>query len=80
MIWNVSDNYSKSEGGLDIYLTVDIKLQVALENILDNSKKYYDSKEVLGLIMEPNSSSILAIASRPNFDLNNYIVSYTKKK
>ena len=71
-ISNVSDNYSKSEGGLDIYLTVDIKLQVALENILDNSKKYYDSKEVLGLIMEPNSSSILAIASRPNFDLNNY--------
>ena len=66
------DKYNSSVGGLDIYLTIDIKLQVALENIMENASLYYDSKEVMGLIMEPNTSRILAIASRPNFEIDNY--------
>ncbi len=71
-ISNISDTYTESTNGADIYLTIDIKLQVALENIMENAMDYYDSKEVLGLIMNPETSEILSIASRPTFDIENY--------
>jgi len=71
-ISNKSNEYKESNSGLDIYLTIDIKLQVALENVVDNARELYDSDETMGLIMRPNTSEILAICSRPNFDLSNY--------
>ena len=71
-ISNKSNEYKESNSGLDIYLTIDIKLQVALENVVDNARELYDSEETMGLIMRPNTSEILAICSRPNFDLSNY--------
>ena len=69
---NISDSYTDSEGGIDIYLTINIDLQVSLENVMDNAMKYYDCEETIGLLMNPNNSSILAISSRPNFDIYNY--------
>lgn len=69
---NKSNEYKESNSGLDIYLTIDIKLQVALENVVDNARELYDSEETMGLIMRPKTSEILAICSRPNFDLSNY--------
>ena len=69
---NISDSYTDSNGGIDIYLTINIDIQVALENVLDNAMKYYDCEEAIGLLMNPKNSSILAIASRPNFDIINY--------
>lgn len=71
-ISNIADKYSESSGGVDIYLTINIDIQVALENILDNAVKEYSSEETFGLVMHPKTSQVLAIASRPNFDLVNY--------
>lgn len=69
---NLDDSYTKSSGGVDIYLTIDIEVQMALETVLNNAMLLYDSEETLGLMMDPNTSEIIAIASRPNFDLVNY--------
>ncbi len=71
-ITNISDSYTESNGGVDIYLTINIDIQIALENILDNAVKEYSSEETFGLVMDPDTSKVLAIASRPNFDLVNY--------
>ncbi len=71
-ISNIADKYTESSGGVDIYLTINIDIQLALENILDNAVNEYSSEETFGLVMKPNTSQVLAIASRPNFDLVNY--------
>lgn len=65
-------NYSSPSRGIDLYLTIDIDVQIVLERVLDNAVAQYDPDEVFGLIMHPQTSEIIAMASRPNFDLVNY--------
>ena len=69
---NLDDSYTSSSGGVDIYLTIDIDVQLALEGVLDNAVRLYDSEESLGLMLNPKTSEVIAICSRPNFDLVNY--------
>lgn len=69
---NIGDSYSSPSKGLDLYLTIDIDMQIALERILDNSESQYKCAEAMGLIMNPNTSEIYAMSSRPDFELNNY--------
>lgn len=69
---DLKDTYQDSYGGFDLYLTINIDMQIALEKALDNAVLEYDSQETLGLMMNPKTSEIQAIASRPNFDIVNY--------
>ena len=69
---NLTGTYTKSEQGFDIYLTIDIDIQLTLERVLDNAMALYEPEEILGLVMDPKTSQVLAMASRPNFDLINY--------
>lgn len=71
-IGNLTGNYTVPSSGLDLYLTVDIDIQITLERLMDNALSYYDSEEIIGLVMKTKTSEVLAIASRPNFDLVNY--------
>lgn len=65
-------NYQAPNRGLDLYLTIDLDIQIVLERVLDNAMERYQPDEILALVMHPKTSEILAIASRPNFDLINY--------
>lgn len=69
---NLTGSYTKSGQGFDLYLTIDIDIQLTLERVLDNAMALYDPEEVFGLVMDPMTSEVLAMASRPNFDLKNY--------
>lgn len=69
---NLTGDYTSSGSGFDLYLTIDIDIQLTLERVLDNAMAFYDPIEALGLVMDPNTSEVLAMASRPNFDLRNY--------
>jgi len=69
---NLTGSYTAPTSGFDLYLTIDIDIQLTLERILDNAAALYDPVEVFGLVMNPKTSEILAMASRPNFDLINY--------
>lgn len=71
-IGDLTGEYTTPSSGLDLYLTVDIDIQITLERLMDNALAYYDSKEIIGLVMKPKTSEVLAIASRPNFDLVDY--------
>lgn len=68
----LKDTYKDSSGSFDLYLTIDIDVQIALEKALDNACLLYDSEETLGLMLNPKNSQVIAIASRPNFDIINY--------
>lgn len=58
--------------GFSIQLTIDLKIQQILERELKNAFQKYSSESIYGIAMDPNNGEILAIASYPSFDLNNY--------
>ena len=47
-------------------------MQIALERMLDNADEQYMPKESIGIIMNPNTSEIYAMSSRPTYDINKY--------
>ena len=56
--------------GADIYLTIDSELQFFLEKELKKSVKKFSAHSALGLILNPETGEILAIANVPSFNLN----------
>ncbi len=58
--------------GLDIHLTIDASLQLQLETEIYAAWVADNSKQVSALIMDPSNGEILAWASVPGYDANNY--------
>ncbi|MCA9383177.1 penicillin-binding protein 2, partial [Candidatus Dojkabacteria bacterium] len=62
----------ESRPGDTIYTTIDKVLQQKLEQKLEEGYKQYDAKSVTGIIMDPKTGKILAMANYPDYDPNNY--------
>ncbi len=83
---NIIDKYVETEPvpGKDIYLTIDIDVQIAAEEGLkeniDYVNKTYGADSESGAIVavNPNDGSIIAIASYPTFDLSTYNRDYSE--
>lgn len=58
--------------GQDIHLTIDVNLQTRAEEILENLIKKFEAVAGAVIIQKPNSGEILALANKPDFNLNNY--------
>ncbi len=67
-----SDDYAPASRGLDMELTIDLHLQEILEREFDNAVAKYSPDQMIGLIMNPNTGEILAMASRPTYEPENY--------
>ncbi|MEX2580388.1 MAG: penicillin-binding protein 2 [Verrucomicrobiales bacterium] len=57
--------------GKDVYLTIDMALQSVVERELDAVIDKYRPEKVSAIWMDPSSGEVLAMASRPHFDLTN---------
>lgn len=75
---NLAEVYEAPTSGIDINLTIDLDLQLAAENEVDNAMTKYDAEGAMIIAMDPNTGEILAMASRPTFDSNNYQNSSTE--
>ena len=53
-----------------MHLTVDLGLQSIVEEEIDAAMKEYSPQKATIILMRPQTGEILAIANRPNFDLN----------
>ena len=69
---NLAEKYEEPQDGINMTLTINYDIQAALERELDNALIKYNPDQALGLVMDPNSGEILAIASRPTFSPSNY--------
>ena len=58
---------------MNLTLTIDLDIQLAIEKELDNAITKYNPEHALILVMDPKSGEILAMASRPTFDANDYL-------
>jgi cell division protein FtsI/penicillin-binding protein 2 len=56
--------------GYEVQLTIDLNLQTIVENEIDAAVREYHPKKASIILMRPQTGEILAMANRPNFDLN----------
>ncbi|MDQ2866913.1 MAG: penicillin-binding protein 2 [Verrucomicrobiota bacterium] len=56
--------------GYNVHLTVDLNLQNIVENEIDAAMREYSPQKATIILMRPQTGEILAMANRPNFDLN----------
>ncbi len=58
--------------GVSLVLTIDKNYQQILEEELNDGVKKYGGKSAVGIIMDPNTGEILALANSGGFDPNDY--------
>lgn len=63
--------YVQGVAGDDITLTINSKIQIILERILSKAYEEQKAKAVTGIVMDAKLGKVLAISSKPSFDLNN---------
>ncbi len=68
----LSQKYEQPQAGMNITLTINYKLQEALERELDNAINMYNPDGAWGIMMDPNTGEVLAMASRPTFSPLHY--------
>ena len=69
---SLPETYVSPTSGSNVTLTIDLDIQLSLENELMNAYKKYDAEGAIGIVMNPKSGEILAISSIPSFNPANY--------
>lgn len=65
-----SSSLQPPRAGLNVQLTLDMGLQAIVEEELDAALKEYEAPRGAVMILDPKTGDLLAMASRPHFDLN----------
>jgi cell division protein FtsI (penicillin-binding protein 3) len=60
-----------ARNGCQVRLTIDLNLQNIVENEIDAAMQQFHPKKATIILMRPQTGEVLAMANRPNFDLNN---------
>lgn len=78
----ISDDYStyvEAQNGNDVYLTLDVNIQSIVEQYIGKAVEAGKCEYAGGIIMEPSTGNILAMASYPNYNLNEPFVPNTEE-
>lgn len=60
------------DDGADVRLTIDYNVQRALEQRLGEARERYSARSAQGIIVRPSTGEVIAMATVPAFDPNNY--------
>lgn len=69
---NISEIYEEPINGQDISLTIDLDVQLSLENELLQAYNKYNAEKAIGIVMKAKTGEIIAMSSIPSFDPSNY--------
>lgn len=72
LISDLTSYYNSAAAGADVYLTIDLNIQLILERLLDNAFVKYNYDEAIMIAVNPKTSEVLGMASRPTFNPENY--------
>lgn len=67
---NEDDRYLAPKHGLSLRLTIDMRLQAIVEQELDKGMRHFRARKGCMIVVNPKNGDILAMVSRPAFDLN----------
>lgn len=67
---NEDDRYMAPKHGLNLKLTIDMRLQTIVEQELDRGMRHFRAKRGCMIVADPHTGDILAMVSRPAFNLN----------
>ena len=68
----LSEIYEEPIKGKDLYLTIDLDVQLSLENALKNAYMKYNAEGAIGIVMKAKTGEILAMTSLPSFNPSEY--------
>lgn len=64
--------YTPPRGGHHVYLTIDAAIQRKLEQSIDAALEFAEAPRGMGMLLDPVTGAVLAMAYRPAFDPNHY--------
>ncbi len=67
---HIDDRYLPARPGLNVQLTIDMRIQSIVEEELDRGLREFESPRGCIIVVDPKTGDILAMASRPSFNLN----------
>ncbi len=56
--------------GRNVHLTIDLVIQASLEQALEAAVTQYNAKSASGVVVDPQTGEVLALANLPTYDLN----------
>lgn len=71
-IYDVGCSSLPATPGHDVHLTLDVVIQYYLEEALDKVVDAHRPKWVSGVVLDPQTGDVLAMACRPSYDPNHY--------
>lgn len=70
-LYNTLDSFVPSIAGNNLTLTIDYQIQLLCENAAQKIMEIEKPASAQIIVMDPNTGEILAMATKPSFDLNN---------
>lgn len=67
-----ADRWNEGTRGYHLQLTIDRSIQQLLETKLVQAMDTYQAKQAIGIVMNPKTGELLALASLPTYDPKNY--------
>ncbi|GAA0494979.1 penicillin-binding protein 2B [Salinibacillus aidingensis] len=67
---NPNEILKQPQDGENVYLTLDQKIQTFLEDTMSDIYEQYNPKQMMAVVMNPETGEVLAMANRPTFNPN----------
>lgn len=69
---NMVSYYNEAASGMDIHLTIDVKINQILDNIVKNAANKYEPESIIAGVMHAKTGEILGISQYPFYNIENY--------
>jgi cell division protein FtsI/penicillin-binding protein 2 len=73
-----AQNVQAAKPGKDVFLTIDHRIQADAEQVLRATVAKWHAKSATAIVLDPHTGGVLAMATEPGYDANNYPQAFAK--